>query len=136
MTQKQSDMDVGIAGEGDADSAVSEGRTTESDGGQNLAGRAALAGTTSHESRPLLALLIAQVGWMAVAGGLLLVLGEFSYELYFAVSFIGFLINKFLVRPSGRSPRYWWVVTLLTVIGFVLLVYQVALRIQAVLAAA
>lgn len=77
----------------------------------------------SHWKRPLLA----QSAWMVVSLSGLLVLGLFSAESYFLVSFIGLLSVMLLFVPVGAQPKWWAALRWLALVcffGFVYILYR------------
>jgi hypothetical protein len=75
----------------------------------------------------------ANVGWMLVAVLALVLLDSLSYELYFVISLIGFLITVELTAPINVTPvwraRLKWIILL----GMGLFGYIVIQRILAIL---
>jgi hypothetical protein len=71
--------------------------------------------------------LVAQVGFMLTAVFLLVLLGLFSYELFFVISLLGLLVVTGFVVPLRVTPvwqrRLRWIV-LAGVIGFSYLVIR------------
>lgn len=72
------------------------------------------------------------VAWIAVAYGLLSLMGTYTFELYFTVSFIGFLVIGFLFAPPQTSRRWWSLFRLLTVPALLVFGYIVFQRVMTV----
>lgn len=75
----------------------------------------------------------AQVAWMLAAALVLVLLESLTYELFFVISLIGFLVVTELTAPFDVTPR--WRARLKWLIGLGLLVfgYIVVRRILAIL---
>lgn len=58
---------------------------------------------------------------MVVTLGIVAAFEMWSLELYFVVSFIGLLVNRVLFAPTGRRPRWWRILDVLTWFGFLVL---------------
>lgn len=68
----------------------------------------------------------ANVAWMLATALLLVLLDSLSYDLFFVVSFIGFLVLTELTDPITLAPRWrrrikWLIPPALLVFGFVVL---------------
>lgn len=70
--------------------------------------------------------------WLGVAYGLLVFIGAYTVELYFTVSFIGFLVIGFLFAPPQTSGRWWSLFRLLTVPALLVFGYIVFQRVMTV----
>lgn len=75
----------------------------------------------------------AQTAWMLGTALALSLLGSLSYELFFVVSLIGFLVIVELTAPFNVTPRWRARLKWLIVAGLVLFGYVVVKRILAVL---
>jgi hypothetical protein len=74
-----------------------------------------------------------QTGWMAAAVLALALLDAFSYELFFVVSLIGFLVITELTAPFAVTPRWRSRLKWVILIGLVAFAYVVVRRILAIL---
>lgn len=65
--------------------------------------------------------LVAQLGWMVTTLFVLVVLGSFSYEMFFVISLTGLLVVTAITSPFRVTPawqrRLRWVI-LLGLLGF------------------
>lgn len=71
--------------------------------------------------------------WVGVAYGLLVFLGHYTVELYYTVSFIGFLTIKFLFAPPQSSDRWWSLLRWPTVLGLLVFGYIILQQVLAVI---
>lgn len=71
----------------------------------------------------------AQLGWMLAGTFALSVLDAFSYELFFVVSLIGFLVVTELTAPFSVTPRWRRRLRWIIALGLVGFGYVVARRI-------
>ena len=76
--------------------------------------------------------LVAQMAWMVATLFVLVLLGSFSYELFFVVSLIGLLVVTELTMPFRVTPawqrRLRWVI-LVGLVGFAYVVVKRILEI-------
>ncbi|QLG27441.1 hypothetical protein HUG10_07710 [Halorarum halophilum] len=77
----------------------------------------------------------AQLAWMLAATLVLSLLGALSYELFFVVSLIGFLVVTELTAPVAVGPAWRHRLRWLIAIGLVVFGYVVIRRILAILPA-
>jgi hypothetical protein len=75
----------------------------------------------------------ATVAWMLAAALLLSVLDSLTYELFFVVSLIGFLVVTELTAPFSVTPQWRSRLKWLIAIGLLLFGYVVVQRILAIL---
>lgn len=75
----------------------------------------------------LQALAVAQFAWMLVTFLSLLVVGAFTLENYYVLTYFGFVLGVLLFAPSDRTAE-WWGITWLLRLGFLGLCYVVAMR--------
>jgi hypothetical protein len=75
----------------------------------------------------------AQLAWMLGAALVLVLLGSLSYELFFVVSLIGFLVVVELTAPFEVTPRWRSRLKWLIAIGLLVFGYIVVRRILAIL---
>ncbi|WP_254840920.1 hypothetical protein [Natronomonas marina] len=75
----------------------------------------------------------AQVAWMLTAAILLVALDSLSYELFFVVSLIGFLVVVELTAPVAVSPRWRRRLPWLIAAGLLVFAYVVVKRILEIL---
>ena len=75
----------------------------------------------------------AQLAWMLATVLALSLLGSLSYELFFVVSLIGFLVVVELTAPFNVTPRWRSRLKWLIALGLVVFGYVVVRRILAIL---
>lgn len=78
-------------------------------------------------------LLAAQGAAMALIGIVLFVVGAFSPELYFVVSFLGLLALRIVMAPTDRLPTWWTRLNWVVRAGFVVFGYLVLRRLPELL---
>jgi hypothetical protein len=90
-----------------------------------------------HESVPRVGrrqrFLHAQVAWMAATALALTLLDALTYELFFVVSLIGFLVVTELTAPFGITPRWRRRLRYVVALGLVVFAYVVIRRILEIL---
>lgn len=85
-------------------------------------------GRTDHEERytaPLYRLVLTQATWMILLFGSLQLLGAFSIEQYYILSYVGFVVAVQLFAPAEPTPGWWRTVQTLVLLGFLALCYFV-----------
>lgn len=73
-------------------------------------------------------LVLTQVLWMVFLFGLMHLLDAFSFERYFVLSYLGFLVAVQLFAPAEPTPQWWTYVQLVVLLGFFGLAYFVVTR--------
>ena len=71
-------------------------------------------------------------GWIAVVAGLLSVINAFSFELFYVLSFLGFLVIVELFVPTGVTVggrRAIEIFTVVGLLGFLYFIYKQLLTI-------
>ena len=71
--------------------------------------------------------------WIGTALGGLLLLGQYSPELFFILSFIGLLVTMQIFVPVEQRPIWWRYLNVIAFLGFAVFVYVLYLQIAAVL---
>lgn len=74
-----------------------------------------------------------QTIWMLFVLGATLLLGLFSVEAFFTLSFVGLLAVTQLYHPTGESPGWWRWLRLLTGICFLVFGYVVYRQVLSVI---
>ncbi len=77
--------------------------------------------------------VVGQTGWMVAAVLALALLDAFSYELFFVVSLIGFLVVTELTAPFAVTPRWRRRLKWIILLGLAGFAYVVVRRILAIL---
>lgn len=73
------------------------------------------------------------IAWMLAAVVVLIVLNSFSFELFFVISLIGFLIVTELTAPIATTPAWRRRLYVVIVLGLAVFAYIVIQRILAIL---
>ena len=73
-------------------------------------------------------LVLTQAVWMLVLFSSLYLLGTFTLERFFILSYVGFLIAVHLFAPTDPAPAWWRRVQLIILLGFLGLCYFVVTR--------
>ncbi|MFB6104738.1 MAG: hypothetical protein ABEJ57_06625 [Halobacteriaceae archaeon] len=84
-------------------------------------------------TRRRLRFIHAQVAWMSVALLALVLLDALTYELFFVVSLIGFLVVTELTAPFRVTPTWRRRLRWLIALGLIVFAYIVVKRILAIL---
>lgn len=84
-------------------------------------------------SQPQLRFVHGQIAWMSAAAILLVFLKSLTYELFFVISLIGFLIMIEFTSPFAVSVRWRKRLRIILVLGLILFAYIIVIEILEIL---